>query len=326
MNFFTHRYANLPRFCFDENADGSGGGSPAASSGPTAGASPSNGGAAPAPSSTSPVGGEGGTPSPAVEGGPATNDSDPFFGLDNDFDSIDLGAETTPSQDPPAAAPASVVPPAAAPAPPAPPPAEAAPAPAASAPAANESATPRSPLEEALQGFKAGEKELSAWAGQNLFKLSPEDAEALDTNAVEVIPRLMGQVYVQAMQAAANLMRNFVPGMIDSRVEAVSGAKSRASEAMNEFYAAHPHLNAKDHQSLVDTYAKAYRAAHPKASRAEAIKAVGTMVSAVAGIAPQVAAPARAQPFAPARPGGRQQVNGAQQVGEFDGLDMDFDE
>jgi hypothetical protein len=183
-------------------------------------------------------------------------------------------------------------------------------------------------LEDAISGFKMNEKELASWAGANLFKISPEDADLLTTNAEEVIPRLMGQVYTQALAAAGNLIRNFVPQMIAQGVESTTSGKARAAEALNEFYTAHPHLSAKDHQPVVDKWVKVFRAANPRASRAEAIKFVGHAVSVELGIAAGSAAPlgAKPQPFVPARPGGRQPTNSSVVDDPFAGLDHDFDD
>lgn len=329
MNFAKNNFG-FPRFCFDENASGQGGsaggtggdnsGTPAASEG---GGEPAAGAASAADTGGAPAGGSDTSVSDPLAAG-----VDPFAGMDDDFDSLDLGAETSPSPGPiPAATPPVPVP---VPAPassaaPAPTPVPVAPA----APVGNDPASARSPLESAIEGFTANEKELSVWAAQNLFKLSPEEADALTTNAEEAIPLLMGKLYTRVLAASGNLIRNFVPQMIDSRVESTSGAKARATEALNEFYTANPHLSAKDHQAVVDKYAKVFRAANPQASRQEAIQMVGRMVSAELGLMPGAPAPRgpQAQPFAPARPGGRQQVvaQGDSNSDPFWGLDQDFD-
>jgi hypothetical protein len=181
-------------------------------------------------------------------------------------------------------------------------------------------------LEETIDGFTKNSADLAAWSAQNIFALSKEDAEALELNAVEVIPKLMGRVQVEALKGAANLLRNFVPQMIAQEVERITGTKAKAEEALNEFYSANPHLNAKDHGATVDKWAKAYRAANPQASRKEAIEYVGRAVSFEHNLAPgAVPAPKAPPPFTPARPGGRQPIQ-QQEVDPFAGLDQDFDE
>jgi len=169
----------------------------------------------------------------------------------------------------------------------------------------------RSFLEEALDGFKNNQTQLSDWAGANLFNLSSQDAEALETDAVGTIPKLMGKVYAQSMASAANLIRSLVPQMIETGVSAQQGRVQRANEALSEFYQANPHLSADRHGAAVDRWAKSFRAANPQASRKDAIAFVGRAVSAEFGVWPNGghhasgAGVSRALPFAPARQGGR---------------------
>lgn len=334
-------------FCFADNgAAGAGGG---ASASPPSGGEASPASAAPAaPSSgssgSSPGAGDGTNEPPAEgESGSEANFDSLFEGMDGDFDSIDLGAQPTgtepgvgeapqgapkaPQKAPKAATPAET--------PPGTPPKEPAAAAAAAPPAGNESSTPRSPLEGAIEGFKASSAELSQWAAQNLFQLSEADVEALDTNAAQAIPQIAGRVYTQAMMAAANLIRNFVPQMVSEGVQQHTARSAKATEALNQFYAAHPQLNPLQHGAAVEKWSKSFRAANPKATRAEAIAFVGRAVASELGInlgvqtqpptAPAVGGGGpRPAPFAPARPGAR--VPEPPPVDDpYGGLDADFD-
>ena len=220
--------------------------------------------------------------------------------MEDDFDSIDLGLPPTDDgsggrQAPPAPMaqqPATAAPPA---------------APQVAAPrgqqAGNVSSAQRSQLDTALEGFKSNYADLATWASQNLFALSKEDAEGLETNPVDMIPKLMGRIYVSSLQAATNLIKNFVPEMVQSGVGTQQQRAAKAADALNEFYASNPHLNAQTHGAAVDKWARAFRAANPQASRSEAIAFVGRAVSAEFGSAGMPAQ--RAAPFAPARPGAR---------------------
>lgn len=332
---FSWAYS-IPHYHFDEAAQGTGTpspgggpGTPPASSGspePSPGPSPAP---SPAPS---------GSPS-AAPAAPGTDSSaaavDAFAGLDGDFDDLDAiivsdapptdgGAPQAVGADPakpaPKAAPGAQ--------PPAPPAAQPSPEPASVAPAATSPASPGARLNEAVEGFKSNSDAMSGWAAENLFRLSDEDAAALATNAEQVIPRLMGKVYAQALVAAGNLMRNFVPQMIQHDVGQINTRASRAKEAINAFYTAHSDLNEKDHGATVAKWAKSFRAANPKASREEAIKFVGNAVRLEHGLSAPQAAPQTTQPraaFAPARPGGRVPPP-PQTPDPFAGLDHDFDE
>src|SRR5215469_1134796 len=238
---------------------------------------------------------------------------DSFAGMENDdFDLVELPTEAE------AQVGETGVPPSAEPQPAAQPqPATAAPAAPQATPAQQEAPQqnvpqqPRSALEQAIEGFRTNHNELSTWASTNLFALSKEDAELLETDAVKAIPLLMGRVYSQALQATTNLMKNFVPNMISEGVATTNARAAKANEALSEFYQANPHLNPQQHGALVDKWARSFRAANPRASRADAIKFVGNAVSAELGIhaAPSGAngARQRAAPFAPARPGTRVQ-------------------
>lgn len=321
----------VPFFHFDEAGTGGAtpapvGGTPAATTAPSSTPAPS---AAPSP----PAGG--GSPSSPPEPGSASG-SDPFGGLDTDFDGDDVivleaapptdGGAAPPAGTDPAAPAATAAPVATAPVPPVVAPAAVAPV------AAADGTSPAStgdPLNDAIDGFIKHGKELATHAGQTIFKLSDEDAAALATNAEEVIPRLMGQVYTQSIAAAGNLMRNFIPQMIEQAVGQINSRTEKSREAIDEFYTANPDLNVKDHSETVKAWAKQFRQANPKATRADAIAFVARAVRLQHGLPvpgtaqPQVAV--RPQPFAPARPGGRAPTAPAAHD-PFAGLDQDFDE
>jgi len=264
-------------------------------------------GGSPAPAPTSPPGEAGAgaestpqqIPSSIQEDTSAPSTGQEFEGMEDDFDSIDLGLPPTDDgsggrqapQAPTAQQPATVAPAA---------PQQAAPQ---GQQAGNVSSAQRSQLDTALEGFKSNYADLATWASQNLFALSKEDAEGLETNPVEMIPKLMGRIYVSSLQAATNLIKNFVPEMVQSGVGTQQQRAAKAADALNEFYASNPHLNAQTHGAAVDKWARAFRAANPQASRSEAIAFVGRAVSAEFGSAGMPAQ--RAAPFAPARPGAR---------------------
>lgn len=301
------KYPDSPLFLLDENSSAPAGGPPAPAGGSPAPSSPHGG-------DVSPPGGAGDAP---PSGG-----HDQFDGMEsNDYeDVIDLGEQTETTGDepgvaaaPPAAVPQGVppTPPAAVPGPqPAAPVAQPVPPQGAAAPGAD-AGPPRTQLDHAMEGLKgaANQTALSDWAASNLFKLSEADLAAYETDPGALIPQLMGRVYTNAMQSAVNLIKNLVPEMVNSGITTQQTRSQRASEALNEFYQANPHLSADQHGAAVDRWARAFRAQNPNAPRADAIAFVGKAVSAEFGIWPQSngsGQPARrAAPFAPARPGGR---------------------
>lgn len=318
-------------FCFGDAGAGTGGASPAPAAAPAAAPAPTPS-PTPAPSpAPAPTPGAGATP-PAPA--PAADPSDPFSGLGTDFDDdldiIDLG--TAPATD------AGVVPvPAPVAADPAKPAASEAPAPIppvdpkavvpAAAPTPTAPASPRAMLDQTVDGFKTNQVELGKWAAENLFKLSKEDAESLVTNAEDALPQLAGKVYSQILIATGNMIKNLVPGLIEHTVETTGAVKAKSAEAIGEFYSSNSDLNEATHGELVKSWAKQFRLANPKATRKEAIDFVARAVRIQAGLpmpTPGAAPAPKAQPFAPARPGGRQPVPTTEND-PYAGLGEEFD-
>lgn len=311
MKLSGWKYTNFPlgpRFLFDEAATGSGDAAPAAAPVPAA---PS---AAPAPTPGAPDSGAAPVASPSAAGATTSDSDDAFSGFDDNFSDDVIEVPVAPPTNGGAADPAAQ----AAPAPAATPAASPTPAspqgqqPPAAAPVTQPAATSLhhsgEPLDEAMQGFERHAKELANHAAQKIFALTDEDAAALATNAEQVIPRLMGQVYQQSILASMNLIKSFIPQMITQGVVSHTARTAKSTEAINEFYTTHPDLNAKDHGDLVKTWSKSFRQANPAATRAEAIKFVGNAVRFQAGLPPLSSAPApaaRPTAFAPARHGAR---------------------
>src|SRR6516165_8198753 len=129
-------------------------------------------GGSPAPAPTSPPGEAGAgaestpqqIPSSIQEDTSAPSTGQEFEGMEDDFDSIDLGLPPTDDGSGGRQAPQ------------APPAQQAAPQ---GQQAGNVSSAQRSQLDTALEGFKSNYADLATWASQNLFALSKEDAEGL---------------------------------------------------------------------------------------------------------------------------------------------------
>lgn len=326
VNSFTYpvRFPSVPKFAFDEATTTS-----AAGAAPAVAPVPDASSTAPAAPSGAPDGR--GTPTPSSAAG------DPFAGFDGQYgdvgdDVIEIPADSGTA--PGAQVPAAQATPQPAPAPAAQPPAapqgaEPPVAPPVSPPAVTPSTSSADPLSVAIEGFERNAKELANHAAQHIFKLSDEDATALATNAEEVIPRLMGQVYTKGIAAAGNLMRSFIPQMIEAAVAQINTKSEKSKEALSEFYKSNPDLNEKDHGADVAKWARSFRTANPTAPRSAAIAFVANAIRAERGLPPlsQKGAPpaARSAAFAPARPGGFQSPP-AQEVDPYVGIGMEFDD
>ena len=59
------------------------------------------------------------------------------------------------------------------------------------------------------------------YVAENVFKLSPQDVEALETNAVDIIPKLLARVFVKSQQNVLRQLANIVPTMIQRQTVAM---------------------------------------------------------------------------------------------------------
>lgn len=311
MNFFD-KYMSSASFLRTPDE----GGTPASSS-------PASGGVSPAPSST-PSSGVG--DASTTEGG-----GDSFDSLDSDsdsdFDSVDLGTGSDSVGDSPPVAP--VVPPVVAPAvtPPVAPVTPPVAAPVAAVPVKGPD-SPSSPVDTLFENLNTNGPALQDWLAENSFKLTKEEADAFELDAVSMIPKMMAKVQVASMKMTMNLLKNLVPGMIDNRTATTSATQTKAKEAISEFFTSNPDLNAKDHQTLVDKWAKAFRSQNPSAPRSEAIKFVASAIRTELGLAAPAlgAVPTKVAPFVPARPGAKTPIQTTPIESPFAGLGMEIDD
>lgn len=229
---------------------------------------------------------------------------------DDPFDPLkDLGL-SPPVKAPPEPKPAKPAPPKAEPAAkvtePAKPQPAATPAPteATSPPAPQASLDPYDPGALA-QHLGQNQEQVVQYVADNLFKLSDKDVEALESDVVGTIPKLLARSFVAAQQNLLMQMSRLIPTMIQRQGEVTKAH----SEAESEFYTRWPDLKREQHSDLVLQYARVYGQMHPQATRQERIEAVGPMVmmaaKVVPGAAPSVAPQARPSPMAPTGASGR---------------------
>ena len=114
---------------------------------------------------------------------------------------------------------------------------------------------------------------------QNAFQFSPQEIEALETNVIDTLPKLMAKVMVKTQQAMFANMARLVPAMLQKHTQS---AKSN-EVAENQFFGAFPALKEK-HGELVKQLASTYRAANPSVPREQMIQAVGVMAMHMAGL------------------------------------------
>lgn len=145
-----------------------------------------------------------------------------------------------------------------------------------------------------------------------VFKLSNEEIEALETNAVETIPKLMARAFIKAQQSTLQHLARSVPAMFEQYLK----VKTSSVAAEREFFGKWPQLNAKEHGDAVLRIATTYRQAHPSMPREQMMQEVGATVMTMLGIVPNAAKPSppmasttngvrppQSSPFAPAGAG-----------------------
>lgn len=132
----------------------------------------------------------------------------------------------------------------------------------------------------------ANEAALTDAVASHVFNLSPKEVEALETNVVEAIPRLMARVLMQAQKSALTQMANILPVMMQRHNDTARGAEVNEGE----FWKAWPALNPTAHRELVWRFASVFRRTYPQATLQELVANVGPMVMMMAKVNPAVGA------------------------------------
>ena len=169
------------------------------------------------------------------------------------------------------------------------------------------------------------------------FALSQEEMQAIETDAVGAIPKLLARVHLESHIAMQKYLAQAVPGMIQRHTQ-VSTANS---EAENKFFDTHKAAgldkNNPQHRAAAVRVAKMYRQMYPQASLDQLISDIGPMVAKAVGAqasaqTPQPQVPGQppivAQPFRPAVNGGGGAIPqpNAQIAGDdWSGLGQEFD-
>lgn len=258
------------------------------------------------------------TPTPAPAGGEADFDFGSILEGNTDSELSPTGVVEAPLAVAPAAPVAApVVPPAVAPAAPvAAQPTSAPQPPAPASPVQQDASPPLNPADPRAiaDAITANEPAIIDHVAATVFALSPEEIEALETNAVEAVPRLMAKCLVRAQQNLLSQLPNLIPRMIQTHMQ----VQQRNDENANKFYSAWPGLKKAEHGTLVNRLAHSYRQMNPSASLDQMIQDVGAMVMVAAKVpaaatngvgvpahpmAPAVAALPQPAAFSPAQGG-----------------------
>ena len=286
-------------------------------------------------------------PSPAPSSAPA-DDLPSFEGLGGFDDEVEIES-LAPGAAEASSASAAEAAPAASPAPAVPAPAPAAAQPAPKQPAATEPPAPAAPAKEPAQAAppqepvpaSSGSPTLVEQLAQNRdaligalaserFALSKEDTEALESDYVAAIPKLLAKVYYEAATTTLNHINTLVPRLIHQQV----ALREQQRAAAKAFYSQFPAIDQSKFGGDVAQFANLYRTANPSVTREDLFAMIGAAVMAKHGLtAPSIAPmvngatpprPASPAPFVPARPGTVVRTT-PEPENPFEGLGQDFD-
>lgn len=143
---------------------------------------------------------------------------------------------------------------------------------------------------------------VEAEVARQLFTLSPEEIDGLETNAVEMVPKLLARTYVAAQTAMLQQMGRLMPAMMERQQQ--QSQRYRTNEA--KFYDRWKGLSPEKHGAIVTRYATVLRQANPQLTLEQMIEQLGPLVHQVTGVpigAPQTSAAHPPAAFAPAMAG-----------------------
>lgn len=248
-----------------------------------------------------------GSPGSTVSDSPASDPSMDFMSIFESPGPVFPGSETpavtppaaTPTAAPPVApapeaTPAAVQPPAAAPAGPG----DGGQQPAGATPSQPSGQSPAlDPYDPAGLAIAVQQNEQATvdHVASTLFQLSNEDVQALETDIVGTIPKLMARAFVKTQVNQLMQLARIIPEMVRRSSE------NLRTHTQNEdaFYTKWPQINRQTHGDLVRRYGITYRSMNPQATKEQMMEDLGPLVMMAAKI-PLTAAPATptAQPHA----------------------------
>ena len=142
------------------------------------------------------------------------------------------------------------------------------------------------------------------------FALTKEEEEAIETDAIAAIPKLLAKTFYEATTAALKHIQNHVPGMIAQQAQTTQVAQ----HAETTFFTQFPGLTAAAHGNDIVLFANSFKASDPKITSENLNAMVGAAVMAKHGIAAGASPPVpvaptpKQQPFSPAKPGTQVQI------------------
>lgn len=143
-----------------------------------------------------------------------------------------------------------------------------------------------------VQQFQQWRQNAEAVLSNSHYNLSQEDANQINIDPGQVIPKLMSRVYLDAVTAAVNVIAQSLPYTVMNTIDAHNGYQKNEDEFFGEW----PGL--RDHGAEVVRIGQVFRHLNPKASKADFIRSVGAQAALALGLSAEQArgTPARQQP------------------------------
>lgn len=154
---------------------------------------------------------------------------------------------------------------------------------------------------------------VEAHVAKQLFTLSTEDIEGLETDVVGTIPKLLAKAYVASQTAMLQQLQQVVPLMTQKFTQQVK----RYEDNSAKFFKKWPQIDQQKHGDLVYRYGVVYRQMNPQASLDQMISDLGPLVMQAAGIVAKPVAPRTPTAFTPAPNGGAVGIPTAVQTNAF---------
>lgn len=175
-------------------------------------------------------------------------------------------------------------------------------------------AAPQAPVAQPVPGQPtpeqvAAHRQQLAERAASVFTLSEEQVERVATAPEEVLPQLMGQVYVSAVEAVAQQVSTILPQIIDTRMQTQIQQAHEDQQFRERFFGhwAAQGFDLRPHEGSVFESAKFYRLNNPQATPEQFIQDVGALAILANQLQPHAATPQNGNPNGNGQPVPRQQ-------------------
>lgn len=131
-----------------------------------------------------------------------------------------------------------------------------------------------------------------------VYKLSPEDLEGINTEPEKAIPKLLATVHVNAVQGVTRHIAQQMPAM----VMGLMAAQVENTKREDAFFKAWPQLDREQHMPAIMQAGRVFKQMYPRATMTDFIRNVGAQVILAHGLhlqQPQTGQPQQVPPVQP---------------------------